>query len=68
MTTTTVLDDDLLAEAFALTAARTKRELIHLALQVLIRTRKKKHNLLDLAGEIRFSNGFDHEDARKLRE
>ena len=48
MRTNVVLDDDLVEEAFALTGVRTKRELVRLALEELIRARKKK-NLFDLA-------------------
>jgi Arc/MetJ family transcription regulator len=60
------LDADLLNEALALTGARTKREVVHLALQELVRSRKKK-SLVDLAGRVRFTSGFDHKALRKLR-
>jgi Arc/MetJ family transcription regulator len=66
MRTTIVLDDRLVGEAMALTGARTKREVVHLALAELVKSRKKK-NLADLAGRIRFSAGFDHKASRKLR-
>jgi Arc/MetJ family transcription regulator len=51
MRTNIELDDGLVEEAFRLTNVRTKKELIHLALQELIRVRKKR-NLLDLSGQI----------------
>ncbi|MDB9521253.1 type II toxin-antitoxin system VapB family antitoxin [Dolichospermum circinale CS-1225] len=41
MRTNIELDDGLIKEAFRLTNVRTKKELIHLALQELIRARKK---------------------------
>ena len=64
MRTNVVLDDELIREAFSLTGIRTKRELIHTALQELIRKRTKK-DLLDLAGMIQLQDDFDH---KKLRE
>lgn len=60
MRTNVVLDDGLVQEAMELTGARTKRELVHLALSTLIERRKRK-NLLDLAGELDFAPGFAHE-------
>jgi Arc/MetJ family transcription regulator len=48
------------------TGARTKKDVVNLALQELVRSRKKK-NLADLAGRIRFREGFDHKAMRKLR-
>jgi Arc/MetJ family transcription regulator len=66
MRTTIVIDDDLLNAALELTGARTKSEVVHIALQELVRARKKK--LADLTGRVRFSTGFDHKAMRKLRE
>jgi Arc/MetJ family transcription regulator len=66
MRTNIVLDDELVDEALAITGARTKREVVHLALQELVRSRKKK-NLTDLSGRIRFRKDFDHKSLRKLR-
>jgi Arc/MetJ family transcription regulator len=63
MRTNIVLDDDLVDEAQKITGARTKREVVHMALQELVRSRKKK-DLLDLAGKIRFRRGFDHKTMR----
>lgn len=64
MRTNVVLDEELIREAFALTGIRTKRELIHTALQELIRVHTKK-DLLDLAGKIQLRDDYDH---KKLRE
>ncbi len=66
MRTNIVLDDKLMEEAFAVTGLRTKRELVHLALEELVRARRKK-DLLDLAGRIRFRKGFDHKAMRETR-
>jgi Arc/MetJ family transcription regulator len=65
--TTVDLDEVLMNAAMEHTGARTKSEVIHVALQELVRSRKKK-NLLDLAGKIRFRSDFDHKAMRKLRE
>jgi len=67
MRTTIDLDAKLLNTAMKLTGARTKSEVVRIALQELIRGRRKK-NLLDLAGKIQFTSGFDHKAMRKLRE
>ena len=49
-----------------LTGARTKREVVHIALSSLVE-RKMSKNLLDLAGDIDFKPGSDHKELRKLR-
>ncbi len=66
MRTNVVLDDDLVTEAFALTGVRTKKELIHLALQTLVRIQRKK-DLSELAGRIRLRDDYDHKALRDLR-
>lgn len=65
MTTQVVLDDQMIEEGLRMTGLRTQQELLALALAELIRSRSKK-NLLDLAGEIRFREGFDHKAFREL--
>ncbi len=64
MRTNVILDDDIINEALQLTGIKTKREVIHQALLILIKTKKKK-KLSDLKGKISFSKGYDH---KKLRE
>jgi Arc/MetJ family transcription regulator len=64
--TNIVLDEALVEEAMEVTGARTKKEVVHLALEELIRSRKKK-SLTDLAGRIRFRKDFDPKALRKLR-
>lgn len=66
MRTNIVLDEELVREAFALTGARTKKDLIHRALRELVRTHRKK-DLLELAGRIQFRRGFDHKALRETR-
>jgi Arc/MetJ family transcription regulator len=67
MRTTVDLDEQLLNEALRLTGVRTKSEVVHLALQELVRSRKKKR-LTELAGKIRFIGSFDQKSMRKLRD
>jgi Arc/MetJ family transcription regulator len=66
MRTNIELDDALMAEAFRLTTAKTKKELLHQALETFIQTRRKK-NLLDLAGKIQFSDDYDYKALRANR-
>ena len=65
MRTNVDLNDKLIEEAFALTGARTKKELLHLALQELVRVRRKK-DLTELAGRIRLRDDFDYKAMRDL--
>jgi Arc/MetJ family transcription regulator len=64
--TTVDLDAELVRKAFELTGLRTKKALLHAALEELIRARQKT-DLADLAGRIRFRDGFDHEELRRVR-
>lgn len=66
MRTNVVLDEALVREGLALTGVSTKRALIDLALRELIRARRKK-DLLELAGRIRFRADFDHKALRSTR-
>jgi Arc/MetJ family transcription regulator len=66
MRTNIVLDDDLIREGLELTGSRTKRELVQMALEELVRRRKRK-NLADLAGSLRFRDDFDHKSLRETR-
>ena len=59
MRTNIDIDDNLMEEAFSLVNVRTKKDLIHLALSELIKSKRKK-NLLDLAGKIQFHDGYDY--------
>jgi len=64
MRTNINLDDDLVREAFKYTGAKTKKELVHIALKELVETHKRL-NLLDLAGKIRFVEDYDHKSLRE---
>ena len=67
MRTNIVLDDELVREAFSLTGVRTKRELVRLALEELVR-RHRKRDLTELAGRIRLRDDFDHKALRRARD
>ena len=67
MRTSIVLDDELVNEAISLTGIRTKRELVHVAQNELVRKHRKK-NLLDLAGKVNLRADFDHKGMRRLRD
>lgn len=66
MRTNIVIDDNLLNEAFTVSQAKTKKDLIHEALSMLICLRKRK-DLTELAGSIEFHEGFDHKKLREMR-
>lgn len=66
MQTTINIDEVLLNEALQLTNLTNQEELINIALQEFVRSRRKK-NLLDLAGQIQFAQNFDHKTLRETR-
>ena len=66
MRTNIVIDDELLIEAFSVSNARTKKDLIHEALKEFIRLKKRK-DLTELAGAIRFHKNYNHKKLRTLR-
>ena len=66
MRTNIDINDSLLEEAFSVSNARTKKELIHEALQEYIRL-KKRRDLTELAGSIEFYEGYDHKKLRETR-
>ena len=66
MRTNIVIDDELLKEAFSVSNAKTKKDLIHEALREFIRLKSCKP-LTDLAGSIKFYKNYDYKELRKLR-
>lgn len=60
------LDESLLNEAFQMTNLTTQEELVNLALQEFVRSRRKK-SFLDLAGRIQLVPDFDHKALRETR-
>ncbi len=66
MRTNVVLDEKLVKEALKLGNAKTKKEVIHMALEEFVENRKRL-NLLDLSGKIRFAEGYDYKRMREGR-
>ena len=64
MRTNVVLDDSLVDEALKLSNAKTKKQLIHEALKEFVDNRKRL-NLLDLSGKIKFAEGYDYKRMRE---
>lgn len=58
MRTNIILDDKLVTEAMKLTHAKTKREVVHLALREIVAARKRK-NVLDLVGRDLIAPDYD---------
>jgi len=63
MRTNIVIDDRLVEKAMALSKLKTKRDVVHKALEEYVRALKKK-DLRELRGKIRFAEGYDY---KKLR-
>ena len=66
MRTNIVIDDALVEKAFSLCDAKTKRELVHLALQELIRNRERK-DLRELRGKVAFREDYDYKALRESK-
>jgi|TARA_B110000495_G_scaffold162371_1_gene147263 Arc/MetJ family transcription regulator len=64
MRTNIVLDDDLVAEAFKYSSVKSKRELVHMALQEFV-DKKRRMNLMDLEGQVAFEEGYDYKRMRE---
>jgi len=66
MRTNIVIDEKILREAFSVSEAKTKKDLIHEALMVLI-SFKKRRDLTELAGKIEFREDYNYKTMRKVR-
>jgi len=64
MRTNIVLDDKLVGEAFRYSRAKSKRELIHQALQEFVEHHHRK-NVLDLVGKVKIAENYDHKALRE---
>lgn len=64
MRTNIELDGDLVQEGLKLSRARTKRELVQLALKEFVENRRRL-SLLDLEGKIEFAEGYNHKRMRE---
>ncbi len=58
MRTNIVLDDKLVAEAMKLSRAKTKREVVELALREMV-VRRRRKNVLDLVGQNLIASNYD---------
>ena len=63
MRTNVVIDDRLIKEALKLSRAKTKREIIHRALEEFIRNRKRL-DLREIRGKIRFAEDYNYKGMR----
>jgi len=63
MRTNIVLDEKLVKEAFRLSDAKTKRELVDLALREFVASRKRR-DIRDLLGKVRLDPNYDYKKAR----
>ncbi len=63
MRTNIDLDDELVREALKISGAKTKKELVHLALKEFLDNRRRL-NLLDLEGRIEFAEGYNYKEMR----
>ena len=63
MRTNVVIDDELIQEAFRLTKLKTKKEIIHKALEEFIQNRKRL-DLKEIRGKIKFARGYDYKKMR----
>ena len=64
MRTNIDIDDALLKQAFKFSQAKTKKELINQALKEFVENRRRL-NLSELEGRIRFVDGYDHKSMRE---
>ncbi len=58
MRTNIDLDDQLVEEAMQISGAKTKKDVVNLALRELVKA-KRKRSILDLAGQIEFAKDYD---------
>jgi len=63
MRTNVVIDDYLIEEALKISRIKTKKELIHKALEEFVRNRKRK-DLREIKGHVKFADDYDY---KKLR-
>ena len=63
MRTNIVLNDSLIEEAFKLSRAKTKKELVNQALKEFVENRKRL-DLMDLGGKIEFDEDYNYKALR----
>jgi Arc/MetJ family transcription regulator len=63
MRTNIVLDDELMDEALKLSLSKTKKDVIHEALELYVKFKRRK-DIRDLKGKIRFADKYNHKTMR----
>jgi len=63
MRTNIVIDDRLMEEALKLSRYKTKKELVHKALEEFIQNRKRR-DLRELKGKINFDGKYNYKELR----
>ena len=63
MRTNIVIDDRLMEEALKLSRYKTKKELIHKALEEFVQNRKRR-DLRELKGKVNFKNDYNYKELR----
>jgi len=58
-----MIDDALMKEAATLSGMKTKRDIVHRALEEFVRNLKKK-DLLEIRGKVRFAADYDYKKMR----
>lgn len=58
-----MIDDALMKEALTLTGMKTKRDVVHKALEEFVQNLKKR-DLREIRGKIRFAAGYDYNKMR----
>ena len=66
MRTNIVIDVDLISKAMEISQLTTKKEVVNLALQEFV-SNHSRLNLMDLKGQIKFADGYDHRTLREGR-
>ena len=63
MRTNIVIDDQLMEEALKLSRFKTKKELVHKALEEFIQNRKRR-DLRELKGKVQFDEKYNYKELR----
>jgi len=66
MRTNIDIDDELIKEAMRISGLRTKKEVVHRALQEFVQRHARK-DLAELRGKIRFDENYDYKAMRQGR-
>ncbi|MDR1428594.1 MAG: type II toxin-antitoxin system VapB family antitoxin [Bifidobacteriaceae bacterium] len=64
MRTNIDIEEQVMAEAIELSGLRTKRAVVDQALREFV-ARRRRLDLRDLAGKVRFSEGYDYKELRE---